>query len=78
MSDIPDCDARVFKAAILMIREMLKTETVVILAQRGDDKLMQVGGGKIAASILMFDGARQVAKQLKDVLMEHIQEEVAK
>ena len=71
MSDISDHDAGVLKAASRMIAETLNADTVVILAQRGDDKLMQAGGDRGSAAALVLDGAKQVAKELAHLFREH-------
>lgn len=69
MSETDNC-AKMLKSTCRMIAETLNVDTVVIIVKRGEDKFMQAGGDQNDAAILVLDGARQVAKELKGLLQK--------
>jgi len=63
-----DQAGKFLKATAKSIAAALECDTVVILTQAGDDKIMQASGSEGSAAVLVLDGARQVARALAEAL----------
>lgn len=63
-----ETEEKILKSATKLLAETLSADTVVVLAERGDLKMMQVIGGRFAGHSLILKSAAQIAIMLEEKL----------